>query len=91
MAGSGSSPQVGKYYHTINLVEVLCKVVVEILNPRLTASITFHNFLHRFRAGRGTGTSTLYAKLLQQLLAVREEVPYVIFQDLNKAYCALDR
>ena len=42
-------------------------------------------------AGRGTGTATLEAKLLQQLAAMREEVLYVIFLDLTKAYDALDR
>ena len=67
------------------------KVVAEILNLRLTASINFHDFLHGFRAGRGTGTATLEAKLLQQLAALREEVLYVIFLDLNKAYDDLER
>ena len=47
------------------------KVVAEILNFRLTASITFHNFLHGFWAGRGTGTVTLEIKLLQKLAALR--------------------
>ena len=61
------------------------------LNRRFTASITYHNFLHGFRVGRGTGTATLKAKLLQQLAALREEVLYVIFLDLHKAYDALDR
>ena len=67
------------------------KVVVEILNLRLTASITLHEFLHGFRLGRGTVTSILEAKLLQQLAALREEVPYMIFLDLHKSYDALDR
>ena len=71
-------------------MEVMWKVVAEILNHRLTASITFHNFLHGFRAGRGTGIATLKAKLLQQLEALREEVLYVILLDLHKAYDALD-
>ena len=43
------------------------------------------------RAVRGTGTATLEAKLLQQLAAMREEVLYVIFLDLHKAYDALDK
>ena len=43
-----------------------------------------------FRASRGTGTATLKSKLLQQLAALREEVLYVIFLDLHKAYNALD-
>ena len=80
-----------KYYWDIGLVEVMWKVVAEILNRRLTASITFHDFLHEFRAGRGTGTATLKAKLIQKLVALREEVLYVIFLDLHKAYDALER
>ena len=60
-------------------MEVMWKVVAAILNCRLTASITYHNFLHIFRAGRGTGNATLEAKLLQNLAAWREEVLYVIF------------
>ena len=50
-----------------------------------------HDFLHIFRAGCGTGTATLEAKLLQQLAALREEVLYVIFLDLHQVYDALDR
>ena len=62
-----------------------------ILNRRLTASIAYHNSLHGFQAGRGTGTATLEAKLLQQLASMREEVLYVIFLDLHKTYDTLDR
>ena len=72
-------------------MEVMWKVVAAILHRRLTASITYHDFLHGFRVSRGTGTTNLDAKLLQQLAALREEVLYVIFLDLHKAYDALDR
>ena len=78
-------------YRGIRLVEVMWKVVAEILNCRLTSSITYHNFLHVFREGRGTGTATLEAKQLQQLAALREEVLYMIFLDLHKEYDALER
>ena len=61
-----------------------------ILNCQLTASITYHNFLHGFWAGCGTVTNTLEAKLLQQPVALREEVLYVVFLDLHKVYDALD-
>ena len=82
----------GKWdYRGIGLVEVMWKVTAVILNRRFTSSITFHDVLHGFRAGRGTGTATLEAKLLQQLVAMREEVLYVIFLDLTKVYDALDR
>ena len=48
-----------KGYFVIGLVEVMRKVVAAILNRRLTAYITFHDFFHGFRAGRGTGTDNL--------------------------------
>ena len=51
-------PKGKKDYRGIVLVEVMWKVVAAILNRRFTASITYHDFLHRFRAGCGTGTAT---------------------------------
>ena len=84
-------PKVKKDFCGIGLVEVMWKVVAEILNLQLTASIKFHDFLHGFRAGHVTCTATLEDKLFQQLAALREEVLYMIFLDLHKAYDALDR
>ena len=78
-------------YRGIGLVEVIWKVVAVILNRRFTSSITFHDVLHGFRAGRSTGTATLEAKLISQLAAMREEVLYVLFLDRTKSYDALDR
>ena len=49
----------------ISLVVVMWKVVAVIINRRLTSSITCHDVLHGFRAGCGTGTANLEAKLLQ--------------------------
>ena len=72
-------------------MEVVWKVVAEILNHHIKASITFHNFLHRLQAGRGTGTATLEAKLIQKLADLREEVLYMIFLDLQNVYDALYR
>ena len=72
-------------------MEVMWKVVAAILHCQLATAITYHAFLHGFREGRGTGTATLEAKLIQQLAAMKEEVLYVIFLDLTKAYDALDR
>ena len=46
-------PKGKTYYRGIGLVEVMWKVVAAILNRRLTASITFHNFLCRFWAVAG--------------------------------------
>ena len=81
----------GGEYCGIGLVEVIWKAVAVILNRRLTAAITYHEFLHGFRTGRGTGTTNLEVKLLQQVVALREAVLHAIFLDLKKAYDALDR
>ena len=62
-----------------------------IINRRFTASINFHNILHGFRAGYGTGTAYLEAKLLHQLTAMREEVLCALFMELHKAYDDLER
>ena len=78
-------------FRGIGLVEVTWKVVAVILHRRLTTGLQLHDALHGFREGRGTGTATLEAKLLQKLAAMREEVLYMIFLDLTKAYDALDR
>ena len=60
------------YYCGIGIMEVMWKVGVPILNLRLTASITFHEFLHEFWAGHDTGTATLKAKIIQQVAHLRE-------------------
>ena len=62
-----------------------------ILDHRFTNSITYHNSLHGFRAGRGTGTAILEVKLLQEVTAMREAVLHGIFLDLHNEYNALDR
>ena len=55
------------------------------------SEIGLHDYLHGFRAKRGTGTGIMEAKLIQQL-AFREQVPlYGIFLDLRKAFDAMDR
>ena len=81
---------VGDYRGT-GLVEVIWKVVAVILIRRFTIAITYHDFLHGFRADCGTGTTTLDIKLIQQVAALREAVLNEIFLDLHKAYDALHR
>ena len=78
-------------YRCIVLLEVVWKVVEAIINRRITASTSFHGVLHSFRACRGTGNTTLKAKLLHQLAVMREEVLYMIFLELHNPYDALNR
>ena len=78
-------------FRGIGLVEVLWKAMTSLLNCRFTAAISFHDTLHGFLEGRGTGTAVLEAKLLQQLNAMREALLLEVFLDLRKDYNALDR
>ena len=52
------------YFQGIGLVEVLWKEIVSILNCRIIAAIYFHDTLHGFRAGRGTGISDIESNIL---------------------------
>ena len=79
----------GTNFWEVGLVKVLWKLISGIINCRLFSYIQFHDVLHGFRAGRGTGTATLKAKLLQHIIAMRETVLHAIFLDLRKAYYAL--
>ena len=91
MSGGGPDSQGERGIPQYRPVEVVWKVVAVILNHRLTASIYYHGFLYGFWEGCGTGTATLEAKLLQKLESMREDVLYVIFLGLHKAYDALGR
>ena len=81
----------GGYYQGIGLIEVILKAVAVILNRHFTAAITYHDLLHGFWVGCGTGTATLKLNMIQQVAALRKEVLHAILLDLQKAYNALDR
>ena len=66
-------PKCGGDLHGIGLAEVIWKMVVIILDHRLSTVIEFHDVLHCFGANRGTGTTSLEAKLLQHLVEMRED------------------
>ena len=80
----------GGYFWGIGLVEFLWKTMTGLLKLLFTSKICFHDVLHRFWEGRRRGTADLKAKLLQQLMAMREAFLYDIFLDYQKAYAALD-
>ena len=64
-------PEGNRGYRGIGLVEVVWKLVATIINLRLAASISYHDLLHGFWAGRGIGTATLEDKLIHQLASMR--------------------
>ena len=81
----------GTDFRGIGMVEVLWKAISVIINCQILSSIQYHDALHFFSAGTGTGSANLEDKLLQKLIAMRETVLHSIFLDLRKAYDALDR
>ena len=82
-------PKGGGEYRGVGLIEVLQKTVPVVINRHIEANITYHGVLHRFWEGRGAGTASLEAKLIQQLTEIREEVLYGVFLELWKVYDAL--
>ena len=74
----------------IGLLEVIWKVVSSILDGRIKATIPFHDALHGFQMGRGTGTAIIEAKLFQQLANIGQVPVFEVFLDL-KAYDMLNR
>ena len=67
-------------------MEVAWKAVAVILNFCFSASITYYESLHGLWLGRGTGTASLEFKLLQKVMAMREDFLYMILLDLHKVY-----
>ena len=66
-------------------------MVTVVLNFYLGMAITFHKIFHGFLSGIGTGNASLKSNMIQQVVAMREEVFYNIFLDLHKSYNILDR
>ena len=62
-----------------------------IINAFLTSNIQYHEAIHGFRVGRGTGTALLEAKLLNGLAKKEGRTLYQVFLDISKAYYSIDR
>jgi hypothetical protein len=82
---------VSNQYRGIALLEIAYKLVSSIINRRLVDAIPFHDAIHGFRTGRGTGTAIIRAKLLMQLAQRQTKPIYMLFMDLKNAYDTLDR
>ena len=54
------------------------KALSEVVNFRIGTAVDFQNMLHSSRANRGTGTAYLKFNLIQNLMAIREEVLYEV-------------
>ena len=54
-------------FRGIALLEIIYKLILSIINQRLSSTIVLDDALHGFRAKRGTGSAIMEAKLLAQL------------------------
>ena len=77
-------PKAKGKFRDIGLLEPMWKCVENIMDSRLQ-SIELHDCLHGFLTGYGTVTSTIEAKLTQQLVFLEQTPLYSIFIDLRKA------
>ena len=67
---------------SIGLLDTLWKVVEALINTCLCASLHIHDALHRFRSGRGTGTSITELKIAQDLSSIDQDPLFLVFLDL---------
>ena len=72
------------------LLDVLLKVIEAIIDTRINKAGNFHEFLHGFFTGRGTGTDIIELKLIQELASVDQDQLLLVFLDLRKSYGSLD-
>ena len=75
----------------IGLLEVVCKVMEMVIDNRINLVVQFHDVLHGFCAGRGTGTTIMELKLAQYLSNVEQDPLFLVFLELMKAHDNLDR
>lgn len=75
----------------IGLMDVIWKLITSIIDARLKGNIDFHDSLHGFRTGRGTGTTIIEAILFQQTASINQTPIFQVFLDLRKAYDTVDR
>ena len=74
----------------IRLLETIHKLISQVINLRMAASIRFLDKLHGFRRNRGTYTAIREAKLCMQMATCRSETLYQIYLDMRKAYDSID-
>ena len=74
----------------IGMLETLWKVVEALIDTCLRASLQMNNILHGFRKGRGMGTAIMELKIAHDLARIDQELIFLVFLDLRKAYDTMD-
>ena len=83
-------PKGNKYTRGIRLSKVLWKYMEAIIDTSIKNAMMFLDVLRRFRAGRGMGKFTKELKLVQDLMSVDQDPPFLVFLDLIKLYDKLE-
>ena len=74
----------------IGLMEVVWKVVEVVIDTHIKTVVQFHDVLHGFSAGMGTGNSIMELKIDQELASVDQDPLFLVLLDIRKAYDNLD-
>ena len=83
-------PKVDADTRGTGMLEVVCKVVESVTNTPIKSVVQFHDVLHGFCAGRRAGDAIMELKLVHQMASVDQDLPFIIFLYLSKAYNNLD-
>ena len=75
----------------ISLLETLWKVVEELIDTCLRASLQMQDILHRFRDRRGTGTAIMELNIAQDLAVIDQDPLLLVLLDFWKVYDTVDR
>ena len=75
----------------IGLIEVLWKVVKDIIYTHTKTVVTFHDILNGLHASRGTGIAIMELNMAQEIASINQYPLFLVFLDLWKVYNTLDR
>ena len=70
----------------VSFLEVLCKVVEDIIGTRVKTTVKFHDILHGFRANRGIWVVIVDLTMAQDMASIDYYTLFLVFQYLSKAY-----
>ena len=63
----------------VGLLEVLWKIVEDIIDTQIKMVATFHNVLHEFRVSRGTWTAIMELNMVQGLASIDRDSLLLVF------------
>ena len=86
----GTNSKGQRRYPVVSILEVVWKVVGTVIYTRILKVVQFHNVLHGFHKGGGTGTKITELKLAKELASVDQDPLLLVLIDLRKDCDNLD-